>query len=113
MGNQFMGTDNVPHLKYLCCKGQSLIITGTSKWTFYTGENYTGSAVCAWSTETDSKGKKTLNVGLYKTMAPMYTNTIRSVRKGCHTTTAMEVEPLEATQQAGNGATGEFMVQKP
>ena len=36
IGAEFYGDASVPDLRNLASKGQSLIITGTSKWTFYT-----------------------------------------------------------------------------
>merc|ERR1712002_96820 len=111
MGAEFFGSSSVSDLRQLAAKGESLIVTGTSQWTFYTGENYSGQSVCAGYKTTDSSGGQTMHIGLYPKLNSVYTNTIRSVRQGCHSNDFVELVPLKATHEAENGAMGSFFLE--
>jgi len=111
MGAEFFSSSSVSDLRQLAAKGESLIITGTSQWTFYTGENYSGQSVCAGYKTTDTAQGVTMHIGLYPKLNTAYTNTIRSVRQGCYSTDFVELVPLKASHEAENGAMGSFYLE--
>jgi len=110
-GAEFYSETSVSDLRNMQGKGESLIITGQTQWTFYTGENYSGISVCAGFTTVDQAGGITMHIGLYPKLASTYTNTIKSVAKGCHSDTFVELVPLKVTTQAENGAMGSFSLE--
>ncbi|XP_053640590.1 uncharacterized protein [Cherax quadricarinatus] len=64
----------------------SIIVTGTSDWTFYQGEGFTGSSVCLTPDIHHTSDVRRFDVGIFPTPSDfdLTDNSIRSVRKGCH-----------------------------
>merc|ERR1711942_615672 len=52
-GNEFYCTSDCGNLGNLDLDASSMIITGTSPWTVYDGQNYSGNAICVYPNETD------------------------------------------------------------
>ncbi|XP_018009063.1 uncharacterized protein LOC108666655 isoform X3 [Hyalella azteca] len=80
-GNEFKGNKNAPDVSYLDMKVSSLITSGESPWTFFTGQNYTGEAVCVYPW--DEYGVLTFTAGSMSYYMGLADNSIRSVAKGC------------------------------
>merc|ERR1739838_685631 len=77
----------------MAAKAESIIISGTGNWTFYTDANYGGTAVCAGFDSTDSNANQTMHVAMITTLATTWNRSIKSVQKGCHTTTMLPYQP--------------------
>jgi len=104
-GAYFLGTEDYSDIEF---NVNSLGIAGASDWTFFNETNYAGDGICMHSTALDTKGNRTLHGGLWN-----YRNlVVRSVKKGCHSTTTLRSQPLLASHQAENGATGSFGLPK-
>ncbi|KAF2353026.1 Gamma-crystallin-related [Trinorchestia longiramus] len=76
----------------------SVIISGNSEWTFFTGPNFSGTSVCSGPNEhyTHDDGTKLSFARIYQ-MSDMDLpdNSIRSVLKGCVKDAVVEVEALQ------------------
>jgi len=111
MGQELYGETSQADLRDFNAKAQSVIVTGTSGWTFYTGSNYSGYSTCVRYTTTDSASGQTMHLALYaKIPNSVFVKSIRSVRKGCFSDNIMEAVPLTATHKDDNGAMGSFNI---
>ncbi|XP_018016466.1 uncharacterized protein LOC108673189 [Hyalella azteca] len=109
-GSEFWGETNSGTLDYMDADGSSLVLTGRSPWTFFTGTQYTGTAVCVYpSTDHDVGSDGTLlDLGLFTSMSDLGLpdNSVRSVAKGCFSKKVVRGRPLEALHRSANGAMG-------
>ncbi|XP_045624276.1 uncharacterized protein [Procambarus clarkii] len=107
------GASDMPSLGRLSADVSSIILTGTSAWTFYQGESYTGGGVCLRpDTHHHNTLFKSFDVGIFPTSAEfnLQDNSIRSVRKGCY---SEAVAPYNSTttyfgEYSASGAWGYF-----
>ncbi|XP_018009065.1 uncharacterized protein LOC108666657 [Hyalella azteca] len=85
-GNEFKGNTNVPTVANLDMKVSSFSISGQTPWTFFTGLQYAGEAVCVYPIYMTNGGIY-LHLGgvLRITDLGLPDNSIRSVAKGCLT----------------------------
>ncbi|XP_037798371.1 uncharacterized protein LOC119593494 [Penaeus monodon] len=109
-GSEYYGEADAANLGSLTDQGSSIILTGTSPWTFYDGNSWTGSSLCLYPNtdqDTGSQGQ-VLNYGIYPDVKDLgiTDNTIGSVRKGCWSKNVVKVEPLKAEYRGRNGAWG-------
>ncbi|XP_018015238.1 uncharacterized protein LOC108672123 [Hyalella azteca] len=86
-GNEFKGNTNTPNVANLDMKVSSLSISGQSPWTFFTGLQYAGEAVCVYPTYVTNNGGILLHHNSIPTITNLglSDNSIRSVAKGCLT----------------------------
>ncbi|KAF2366418.1 Gamma-crystallin-related, partial [Trinorchestia longiramus] len=109
-GSEFWSNTNSATLDYLDLDGSSLLLTGVSAWTFFTGTQYTGVAVCVYpSTDHDVGQDGTyLDLGIFASMADLGIpdNSIRSAVRGCYSEKVVRGKPLDAVHRAANGAMG-------
>ncbi|XP_018015173.1 uncharacterized protein LOC108672067 [Hyalella azteca] len=84
-GAEFKGNINAAYLDNLDLAVSSLIITGQSGWTFYTGVDFTDASVCVYADEMVSNGGVVLNYARVYSMDELGLpdNSIRSVSRGC------------------------------
>ncbi|XP_068227212.1 uncharacterized protein [Palaemon carinicauda] len=86
-GMEFYGEKDAANLEYLDLQGSSLVLTGQSPWTIYSGQSYTGDSRCVYPNTDHDVGPHgdVLDFGIYSTMSAVGVpdNTIRSIRKGC------------------------------
>merc|ERR1739838_26043 len=104
-GADFYGTEDF--YNDLIPNSKSLIVTGASNWTFYTENDYGGNNWCAPPAIIATKADKTLH-GI--SWVNIYNDAVRSVKKGCHSSTILAMDPLPAFHQTANGAS--FMLPK-
>jgi len=83
-GDKFQGLRDYPSLGSLSGRASSLLITGPQAWTFYTGEDYTGSAFCVRPDITDRKGAQETHYKFIEKMDARYANKLQSAKLGCH-----------------------------
>ncbi|MDK2413019.1 hypothetical protein QHH03_28435, partial [Aphanizomenon sp. 202] len=109
-GSEYYGEADAANLGSLTDQGSSIILTGTSPWTFYDGNNWTGSSLCLYPNTDQDVGSQgqVLNFGIYPKVQDLgiTDNTIGSVRKGCWSKNVARAEPLKAEHRASNGAWG-------
>ncbi|XP_018009066.1 uncharacterized protein LOC108666659 [Hyalella azteca] len=86
-GNEFKGNTNTPTVANLDMNVSSLTINGQSPWTFFTGLQYAGEAVCVYPYGPVSNNGIYLNFYGIGTITDLGLpdNSIRSVAKGCLT----------------------------
>ncbi|XP_050728585.1 uncharacterized protein LOC127004613 isoform X2 [Eriocheir sinensis] len=98
-----------PSLYDVAGKVSSFIVVGTSPWTIYTGEDYTGNYWCVYATERDtSSDGRVLDVGMFPSIeeAGIPDNSIQSVRKGCWGKRVAKAPELKVDGRQKNGAWG-------
>ncbi|XP_018028087.1 uncharacterized protein LOC108683296 [Hyalella azteca] len=89
-GNEFKGNTNAPTVANLDMNVSSLSISGQSPWTFFTGLQYAGVAVCVYPDYTINDDgiylhhNRISKIGLTQDLG-LPDNSIRSVAKGCLT----------------------------
>lgn len=110
-GLEMYSENSQTDLRNMNARAQSIILTGTSAWTFYTESNYQGYHTCVQYQHTDTLNGVSMHYGLFPKITNQYFNkAIKSVRKGCYSDNIMEVSPLSIIQEAPNGAMGSFNV---
>ncbi|XP_064083886.1 uncharacterized protein LOC135199660, partial [Macrobrachium nipponense] len=86
-GLEFYGESDAASLDYLDLKASSMVLTGESPWTIYSGQSYSGDSRCVYPDTDHDIGPfgDRLDFGIYTTMSAVGVpdNTIRSVKKGC------------------------------
>ncbi|XP_018017204.1 uncharacterized protein LOC108673837 [Hyalella azteca] len=84
-GMEFGGETDAPHLGDLDLEVSSLVVSGQSAWTFYTGQGYTGASVCVYTdTHLSSSGIHLDYIQINElTELSLPDNSIRSVKRGC------------------------------
>ncbi|XP_027230991.2 uncharacterized protein [Penaeus vannamei] len=91
-------------------RGSSIILTGTSPWTFYDEEDWAGRSWCVFpNTDVDQgDGGEVFNLGIYPDVQEIgiTDNSIASVKKGCWSKNVVKAEPLKAEHRGRNGAWG-------
>jgi len=108
-GNEYYSSENVASFRQMSGKGSSLLTTGPAAWTFYTGENYSGTSVCVKPDTVDTKGSQTLHSRFVPKMNKAYDNNLRSAHQGCTSETVLESEPVGTVfNQTVNGGMGYF-----
>jgi len=108
-GNEFWSNRDVPNLDYMSNDASSLIITGLSPWTFFTGYNYGGNSFCVYpnSDHDQAQNGVTLDIGFVPHMSmAIPDNSIRSARKGCWSKNIARSMKLDSTKEDPNGAMG-------
>ncbi|KAK8384923.1 hypothetical protein O3P69_014470 [Scylla paramamosain] len=88
----------------------SLIVTGKSYWTIFSGEGYTGDRLCV-GPETDhdvGPNGEVLDLGIYPAMTSLGIpdNSIKSVRKGCWSGRKIQAPKMKVDGRRENGAWG-------
>lgn len=109
-GAEFYGNIPTTSLGILNNQGSSLVLTGLSPWTFYSGLGYTGAAYCFYPT-TDQDvyfDGSVLDFGIYVSLPSLGVpdNIFNSVRKGCFSSNVIKAEQLQAVERTKNGAWG-------
>ncbi|XP_018026859.1 uncharacterized protein LOC108682240 [Hyalella azteca] len=86
-GNEFKGNTNVPTVANLDMNVSSVSISGQSPWTFFTGLQYAGEAVCLYPVNIVNDNSIYLHHGGIARLAQLGLpdNSVRSVAKGCLT----------------------------
>ncbi|XP_018007390.1 uncharacterized protein LOC108665173 [Hyalella azteca] len=84
-GKEFRGNTNASDVGDLDMDVSSLVVTGQSPWTFYTGLHYTGANVCVYPYRHSTNNDIHLDFAYYDKMdyLGMPDNSIRSVARGC------------------------------
>ncbi|XP_018020611.1 uncharacterized protein LOC108676981 [Hyalella azteca] len=82
-GDEFRGDTDASSLLDLDLRVSSLIVSGPSPWTFFTGLNFTGEALCIYPNEYDASLHVEIVDAVFLT--GLADNSIRSVAKGCLT----------------------------
>jgi len=106
-GDEIKSAVNVTTFGAMNGRGSALVVTGPSSWTFYTGENYNGTAVCVTPDTVDTQGDRKLHVILVGTFYPTYENNLRSAHLGCNSENVLKSDVVVG-HQAENGAMGYF-----
>ncbi|KAK7081124.1 hypothetical protein SK128_027950 [Halocaridina rubra] len=108
-GDEYFGVADSASLAYLDNEASSLVLTGLSPWTFYSGQSWTGSSLCVYPDTDHDVGPQGdfLDFGIYPdiTTTGIPDNAIRSVRKGCWGRIA-KPPPMKVEGRAKNGAWG-------
>ncbi|XP_018022631.1 uncharacterized protein LOC108678686 isoform X2 [Hyalella azteca] len=86
-GQEFRGNTNADSLLEFDLRMSSVIICGQSPWTFFTGLQFTGEAVCLYPTHINTGNNISLHWNFAQNMSQLGLpdNSIRSVAKGCLT----------------------------
>ncbi|XP_069996874.1 uncharacterized protein [Penaeus vannamei] len=111
-GNEFYSESDATDLGPLTRKGSSIAITGTSPWTFYSDNGWSGRHMCLYpSIHDEGPNGEALNFGLYPNVEDIgiIDNSIGSVRKGCWFPSEdepLKAQPLKAEYRGKNGAWG-------
>ncbi|XP_064084817.1 uncharacterized protein LOC135200265 [Macrobrachium nipponense] len=108
-GQEFFGVTDAYSLQYLDLKASSLVITGSSPWTIYSGQGYSGDSLCVYPTDHDTGSVGDyLDFGIYPTMSAVGIpdNTIRSLRQGCWSKKIAQPPKIEYEQRSENGGWG-------
>jgi len=110
-GNEFYGEADVyTSLSYMDSDASSLVLTGLSPWTFYTGVDNLGTALCVYPNTDHDLGLDgtRLDFGIFPTITELGfpDNAIRSAAKGCFSTNVAKATPMKALHRAKNGAMG-------
>ncbi|XP_047737659.1 uncharacterized protein LOC108669499 isoform X2 [Hyalella azteca] len=84
-GREFRGNTNASDVGDLDMAVSSLVVTGQSSWTFYTGLHYTGANVCVYAFIHFTHDGIDLDTAYYINMDDLGLpdNSIRSVARGC------------------------------
>lgn len=110
-GSEFWGNEDYYNsLDYLDQMASSLVLTGLSPWTFFTGLDYTGLALCVYPSTDHDVGEdgSTIDFGIFASFNELGfdDDVIRSAAKGCFSETVVRAPPLEALHRSANGAMG-------
>ncbi|XP_047478728.1 uncharacterized protein LOC125031811 [Penaeus chinensis] len=100
-GSEFYSESDAADLGPLTRHGSSIVITGTSPWTFYSDNSWSGRHMCLFPNIHDEGANgEVLNFGLFPNVEDIgiMDNSIGSVRKGCWIPSEVESKPLEAEQ---------------
>ncbi|XP_063598576.1 uncharacterized protein LOC134775064 [Penaeus indicus] len=113
-GSEFYSESDAADLGPLTRRGSSIIITGTSPWTFYSDNYWSGRHMCLFpNIHDEGTNGEVLNFGMYPNVEDLgiMDDSIGSVRKGCWIPSEVEAEPLKAEHlkaeyRGKNGAWG-------
>jgi len=108
-GADFLGTEDYSDIEF---NVKYLGIAGASPWTFFNETNYAGDGNCFEPSTLATKGNRTLHGNLWGNPWGVDGKVIRSAKKGCHSNTTQRSQPLPASHQAANAATGSFGLPK-
>lgn len=91
----------------------SLIVTGLSPWTVYSGPNFSGLSFCVYADTDHDVGSngEVFDLGIYPNMDSLNSpdNSIYSVRKGCWAGRKVKAPELKVDGRQKNGAWGRLV----
>ncbi|XP_018008087.1 uncharacterized protein LOC108665794 [Hyalella azteca] len=108
-GLEYKGNNTSTDVGSLDEKVSSVILSGTERWTFFTGPGFTGGSVCAIPDDQYIGSDGTiLNFGLFETLneLSLFDGGIRSLIKGCFSDTVVSAKAVKAKRADQAAARG-------
>ncbi|XP_018014053.1 uncharacterized protein LOC108671084 [Hyalella azteca] len=101
-GNEFTGNTNTETVVELDMEVSSLIVSGQSPWTFFTGLKFTGESVCVYPSYNSTDNGISIHYFDAASMSSLGLpdNSIRSVARGCLSDTVYRDQLQQFQQQA-------------
>lgn len=109
-GSEYYGVTDSASLDYLDLDTSSIIVTGLSPWTLYSGLSWSGDSICVYPDTDHDVGPQgdRLDFGIFPdiTSFGIPDNSVRSVRKGCWSDNIAKPVEIKYEEKAKNGAWG-------
>ncbi|XP_042885675.1 uncharacterized protein LOC122261911 [Penaeus japonicus] len=108
-GMEFYAFEDVPNLQSFTNLASSVMVTGSSPWTLYSGEGYTGESVCLYpDTNSITVNDQKITLGAHGQLSQYgFDNNVRSFAKGCFSKDIVKAK-LAPLGSSSNGAWGKF-----
>ncbi|KAG7167506.1 uncharacterized protein LOC121868356 [Homarus americanus] len=111
-GQEYYGNEDSATLGNLAGKTFSIVLTGTSPWTVYCGENWVGISLCIYPDTDHDTGAdgSVLDFGIYPDVTALHIPeySIYSIKKGCWSNNVATPPKIQVDGRQENGAWGHF-----